>query len=182
MTTTLNLDLTKVPREDRKRVKDEVGEFVLNESLRLISQGKSPVKGESFPKLSEEYAKREKGGNTKPNLELEGDLLNAFEFKANPDNSIEIGIFDSSEVPKADGHNNFSGDSKLPKRRFIPKGDQEYTESIQKGIRDIINENEATQVAFRRSRAAIDNDVNNLSSFLSPTGVDAIIGALFGES
>ena len=87
-----------------------MGEFVVNEILRSVSEGKSPVSGRrQFKILDEKYAKDEKGGDRNPNLELGGDMLDALTFKPMPGDSLEVGIFDSNEVPKADGHNNFSG-------------------------------------------------------------------------
>lgn len=52
---------------------------------------------------------------------------------------IKVGIFKSSEVPKADGHNDFSGDSKLPKRRFIPEDNQEFKATIVAGVNQILD-------------------------------------------
>ena len=54
------------------------------------------------------------------NLELSGDMLDSLEFRVKG-TKIEVGIW-GSEADKADGHNNFSGDSKLPERKFIPNG------------------------------------------------------------
>lgn len=134
----MNLNLTKIPMEKRDKAKQEAGEFLVGEILRFVSRGQSPVQGERFPKLDEEYAKREKRGDTTPNLELEGDLLDSLEFRLTPD-GVSVGIFKSSELGKADGHNNFSGLSKLPQRRFIPKADQKFKNIIESGINQILD-------------------------------------------
>jgi hypothetical protein len=91
----IKLNLKDVPKSQRTKAKDEIGEFLVGEILEQLSQGKSPVSGESFKRLSKEYADSEKGGDTTPNLELEGDLLNALEYKRTRD-GIKVGIFRSS--------------------------------------------------------------------------------------
>lgn len=137
---TINLDLSDVPQELRSEVKKEVGEYVVDEILKSVSSGKSPVSGGgAFKALNENYADNEKGGNRTPNLELDGDMLDSLTFK-NTTGGVEVGIFKSSEVPKADGHNNFSGKSKLPTRRFIPDESQLFEKSIERGIKDIVSE------------------------------------------
>jgi hypothetical protein len=54
-------------------------------------------------------------------------------------NSIEFGIW-GEEADKADGHNNFSGDSDLPRRPFIPKKDENFRPEIRDEIDAIIEE------------------------------------------
>lgn len=146
VTKNLNLDLSDVPRDKRSAVKQEIGEFVVESILDELSQGKSPVKGEgSFKKLNKQYADAEKGGDRKPNLELFGDMLDSLKFKKRR-NGVEVGIFKSSEVPKAYGHNSgFEGhpflDKPELKRQFIPNDDEEFKAQIDRGIKDIIKEN-----------------------------------------
>ena len=84
-----------------------------------MSEGRSPLTGRNFKKLSDTYADAKKNGDTTPNLYLEGDLYESLQFEREPGtNNLIIGV-DSSEEGKADGHNNFSGDSPLPQRRFL---------------------------------------------------------------
>ena len=126
---------------DKAEAKKEVGDLIVNEILRYVQDGTSPVSGYGgFTELSTEYAKQQKGGNKKPNLELNGDLLDALEFKTGRGDQIEFGIFKSSQVPKADGHNNFSGDSNLPLRRFIPDENESLKRDIESKIKTIIND------------------------------------------
>ena len=137
----IDLDLSNIPKSDRTSVKKEVGEYVIDEILSFVSEGKSPVIGEkrNFKKLNTDYAKAEKDGDRNPDLELKGDMLDALTFK-NTKKGIEVGVFKKKEVPKADGHNNFSGQSKLPTRRYIPKDSQKFRKSIQDGVTQILNE------------------------------------------
>lgn len=116
-------------------IKDEVGDFVTTSILDYVGEGKSPVTGRSFPKLSKAYANEEKGGRTLPNLDLNGDMLNALTFKKT-DSGVEVGIFDSEQAPKAYNHN--VGDT-LPQRQFIADPKQNFVGDIQKGINDIVN-------------------------------------------
>lgn len=182
VTKTIQLDLSKVPKEERTEVKQQVGEFIVNETLRAVAEGKSPVSGESFKRLSKKYADEEKLGDRTPNLELEGDMLSSLKFEKRKGDAIEVGIFSSREVPKADGHNNFSGDSSLPRRRFIPKDDQEYKRDIKSGIKRIVRQferEEPPRIEINPTSGASTNITVN--DILSTAGGDRIIGRLFGE-
>lgn len=126
---------------DRTEAKKEIGDLIVNEILRYVQDGSSPVSGyRQFKKLNKEYAKEEKGGNTTPNMELNGDMLDSLKFESRRGSDIEVGIFKSSQVGKADGHNNFSGDSKLPLRRFIPDENESFKREIESKIKTIIND------------------------------------------
>lgn len=151
----LRLNLDRIPEESREQAKQDVGEFVVNQILRFVSSGTSPVEGESFARLTSEYADKFKGGNRTPNLELDGDMLDSLTYEIT-NNGIEVGIFDASEVPKADGHNNFSGDSKLPTRRFIPKGNQNFRPIIEAGIETVLD----------RYRTDVTSDLDFLSDII----------------
>lgn len=131
--------MSKIPTTSQEKAKQDVGEFVRNEILRFVSSGKSPVAGRgAFDRLNKQYADDKKGGNRTPNLELEGDLLDSLEFTTTS-TGIEVGIFDSNEAPKADGHNNFSGLSKLPTRRFIPDAAESFNGRIMTGVNQILD-------------------------------------------
>lgn len=167
-----------MPRNQRAETKALVGDFVVNEILRFVGSGKSPVKGEksTFPRLTKEYAQDKKGGNTTANLDLMGDMLDSLTFK-NTRNGIEVGIFQGSEVPKADGHNNFSGESKLPRRRFIPSEDQGFRQRIERGIKDIVQSAEEGNP----SGPSIADVVQGLAA--SPSvSIEVTVSELFGES
>jgi hypothetical protein len=149
VTKILDLDLTDVPRDKRAEVKREVGDYLVNEILRSTERGSSPVQGEGkFKILEPDYAKDEKGGRRTANLQLEGDLMEALKSKNRTGNKIEVGI-EGSQAPKADGHNQISGEAKawarskkkpFPKRRFIPDSSQDFTNRIKNGINSIITE------------------------------------------
>ena len=136
----MRLPLTDIPRSDRDKVKEEVGNYLIEAILTEVGRGESPVKGGSWKRqLSPTYKKVKSKYSNKliANMELHGDMLDSLEFKPTK-SGVEVGIFDKSQVPKADGHNNFSGKSKLPERRFIPKGDQKFKSDIINEIASII--------------------------------------------
>lgn len=183
---TLNLD--KVPRGRKAEAKEAVGEYLMGAMLDKIADGKSPVKGERFPRLSKPYADEEKFGDRTPNLDLEGDMLNALEFKRRKGDEIEIGIFKKKEVPKADGHNNFSGKSDLPQRRFVPDERQEFKKDIEAGIkRTIKNFEQEIETEVSEVPDLLDVNVPTETVFsrsiFELVGGDAIIRRFFrGES
>lgn len=181
ITKKINLRLSdKLTEAQRSAAKKEAGQFVVEEILRSVSDGDSPVEGRgAFEKLNKEYAKAEKGGNTNPNLELDGDMLDALEFKET-DAGIEVGIFKSSEVPKADGHNNFSGKSKLPTRRFIPKGSEKFDDSIQDELSEITREYNA-KVKDKPKKKPTDPFKSILAVEESARRVDIQVGDLFND-
>jgi hypothetical protein len=130
----------------RTEAKKEIGELIVNEILIYLQDGKSPVDGYGkFDKLSKKYAELQKDGDRNPNLELKGDMLDALTFESRRGSEIEVGIFKAKQVGKADGHNNFSGDSKLPLRRFIPDEDERFKEDIESKIKTIIDEYKDTE-------------------------------------
>lgn len=135
----IKLNLSGIPDDQHDDLKEEIGQFVVNEILRNVAQGKSPVKGESFKKLSLKYAQEQKQGRRTPNLNLEGDMLAALKFDPTPA-GIKVGIF-GDEADKADGHNKHHGNNKsLPRRRFIPKGYQNFKPEITNEIKSILKE------------------------------------------
>lgn len=150
VSTLLALDLTDIPESKITKAKKEVGNYLVNQILRHVGNGQSPVEGESFKKLQKEYAKREKGGSRLPNLELDGDMLSALKAKGTSTKEpfLEVGIFKRSEAPKADGHNQLSQEAKSwalrtdrtqYKRRYIPDSDQKFKSKIRNGINEILD-------------------------------------------
>jgi hypothetical protein len=106
--------------------------------LLTVAEKKSPITGESFEALSKEYKakKAAEGLSPIPNLELTGSMLDSLDFRVTSD-GIEIGVF-GDDAPKADGHNNLSGNSLLPTRRFIPEAGETFSSSIDDEVNRII--------------------------------------------
>jgi hypothetical protein len=142
--TTSEIDLfsdVAIPKDLKREVAQEVGELLVEKVLGVLSEGKkSPVDGEQWPKLTTNYLhKKEAAGLPgKPNMEFTGEMLDSLSFKVTKE-GIEFGIF-GKDAPKADGHNNFSGRSQLPQRRFLPAEGQEFMKSIQEDVQKIIDD------------------------------------------
>lgn len=68
-------------------------------------------------------------------------MIGSIDFKTDGD-KITIGVF-GKDAPKADGHNNLSGASSLPIRRFLPEVGESYTGDIKKLILDEIRKTKA---------------------------------------
>lgn len=138
ITKKIKLDLNGIPEEVHAEVKEAVGEHIVNSVLDAMAAGESPVEGEkAWKQLDKKYAEKFHGGDRTPRLELEGDLKAALGFEPT-DNGLIVGILDDSQAPKADGHNNFSGQSSLPRRRFIPSRVQEFNSDIMDEVENII--------------------------------------------
>jgi hypothetical protein len=118
--------------EAKKKALDEAADYLLSAILTDVGESRSPVSGREFPELNEEYAKKEHGGRRSAILELSGDMLGSLIVKRKGDKILVT--VPESEQGKADGHNNFSGKSKLKKRQFIPNPDKK--EQFRPDIRD----------------------------------------------
>jgi len=139
------LGLEDVPSERHDEVKNEIGEFLVEQILQDVGSTKSPVAGQprNFKSLSPDYKElKSKQAPGIPNLELNGDMLDSLKFNITSD-GVEIGIFDSKEAKKADNHNKFSAKSKrtkVPKRQFIPNDDESFRPFIVDRVIDIIDD------------------------------------------
>lgn len=151
------VDPDELSEADKTSVLEEVSDIVLTQVLKDTSQGLSSVTGKQWQlKLNDDYAKRKKamGGVPIANLELEGDLLQAVRIVREGDTKLKLFV-ESEQSDKADGHNNHSGKSKLPLRRFIPNEDDgdTFRAGINKQITKTVKEvtpNEA-ETAFNRA-------------------------------
>jgi len=133
--------------ETTKETKEEVAEYLIEQILLDVAKRRSPVSGETFQPLTSDYRKKkqEEGGQGVPNLELSGDMLDELDYRLTED-GIEIGVFGSS-APKADGHNNLSGDSPLPTRQFIPDVGETFRPAIQNEVERIVADGKAESIS-----------------------------------
>jgi len=149
----VKLDLSNIPKSSHVAVKNAVGDFIVNQVLRDIERGFSPVENEGqFKQLTKDYADKEKGGRRTSNLQLEGDLKEAMQYRRSAD-GIVYGNFIASEKNKSDGHNQHSSKAKawakknnFPKRTYIPTEKQNFRSGIEREIDNIVASFE--QVAF----------------------------------
>ena len=134
-------DLKGLSRDQKQAALQEVGEFLVEQTLVNAAESASIVKGEKIPALSSKpykLKKRDEVGNATANLELSGEMLDSVDYKPSV-NSLTIGVYGDAAL-RADGHNNFSGKSSLPKRRIFPGEGQEYKSDVQKEIKRIISD------------------------------------------
>ncbi len=140
-TAKIDLGLSGLPSNVKTDIQERVGEYLVEQILINVGNAQTPVQGESWPALSKEYKDRkiELGGVGKPNMELDGGMLDSLTFRKTNE-GIEIGFFDD-QAWKADGHLKFSGEeSNLPKRRFIPGEGQNFKTDIAKEVKRIVGE------------------------------------------
>lgn len=163
----INLNMPAgLTKRQQNTIKDEAGELLIDTILGKVGQAKSPFRGESWPGLSEEYKKIKKadGRGTKANLELSGDMLDALEFKRTKD-GIKLQVT-GTEAPKADGHNNFSGKSNLPTRKFLPQEGDKFVGSIDGNIRSIISDQVTKSMKIKKSDLRGITTKRQLNKFL----------------
>lgn len=130
------------PKGKVREIKTALAEFIKEEVLSHVGDGKSPVSGGKWKRsLSSAYRKKKlrETGVGFANLELEGDMLDAMEVIVNQSGNIEQRV-KGREADKADGHNNHTGRSSLPPREFIPKEGQTFKRDIISGMKAITRE------------------------------------------
>ena len=141
------VDKESLSSSEKNRVLAEVADYVQTQVLKDTANGLSAVYGTRWESLSSDYKKikRSKGGKPVANLELEGDLLSAVKTEALSD-AVRIYV-EADQSDKADGHNNHSGESKLPLRRFIPADGEGFRSGIERKIKEIVREAEPVSLA-----------------------------------
>lgn len=129
--------------QDKGGLFDEIASFVVEKVKSKTSASKTPVSNGAWKQaLSKAY--RKKTGKSKANLRLEGDLMASLESFGLRGNTMRLTV-DDNQQGKADGHNNFTGKSGLPRRDFIPDTEKKQTfkKDIVDGIRRIIKDNKS---------------------------------------
>jgi len=166
-------ELSGVPKAIKAEILDSIGELLVERTLNALASERSPVEGHgTFKGLSQEYKKLKQSetGSGKANLDLTGSMINSIDFNVSG-NKITIGVF-GEDAPKADGHNNLSGASSLPTRRFIPEVGESYTSDIKQLILDEIRSKKAENADFSAS------DLNNIET---KDELYALLSEVFGD-
>lgn len=154
-------------KKKKAKALEEITSYVQEQVLSFIGEGKSPVSGESFKKLSSAYAKKMKHGDSTPNLDLYGDMLDALSVKE--DKGVISLQIEGDQAEKADGHCKLTGrENDIPRRRFIPGEGQTFRKEIMTGIKNIIsdyaddNSIEFDQTLFKdgKRQSSIDDAYN----------------------
>lgn len=145
---TIDLGIGDLPDKLKNDIIEETGQFLVEQILTSLDGAKSPVQGESFPKLSKLYKqfKISQGGSGVPDLELYGDMKSSLTFKKTAD-GLKIGFFDD-QAAKADGHNKLSGrENNTPQRRFLPDAGQAFKRDITQQVEELITTKIADGIA-----------------------------------
>jgi hypothetical protein len=142
--TEIELDVA-APKDVKEKINLEVAQYLHEQTLLSMSRAESPVEGESWPALSKksDYIKKKiaDGGTDEADMELTGAMKDAFDYEADS-KKIRLGFFGTDEAWKADGHLKFSGKTgTAPRHRFLPGVGQEFDQSIQDGVEQIVADN-----------------------------------------
>lgn len=144
--------LGALKKSTKARIQEEVGQYLVEQTLIHMGEKKSPVQGVgNFPSLSKEYKKRklEEVGSGEANLEFDGLMKDETDFEP-AETGIHFGVF-GERAPAADGHNDLSGKSNLPLRQFIPDVGQNFKKPIQQEVKRIIADIIAEEATFKKS-------------------------------
>lgn len=143
-------------------VRDYVLEAVLSDTADL----RSAVTGRPFKGLNPDYAKFKKKSGHKPvpNLEFSSDMLNSLSVIPAASGKLKLQV-SPDQADKADGHNNHSGESKLPARKFIPNADDDETfrPAIRSAIKDIVMVAVEKQIEKNTAGAQDDQEIEALA-------------------
>ena len=154
--TSVDIDLfegQKLPKRVKKLVNEAVGEYLVEQTLIAIEQERSPVAGQgSFAPLSGSYKKLKKRevGNSRPNLEANGDMKDQLDYQAS--DVLTVGVF-GDRAGAADGHNHLSNKTpRIPKRQFLPDAGEAYKSGIMAEVKRIKADIIAEETAFKPSQ------------------------------
>lgn len=154
--TSVDIDLfegQRLPKRVKKLVNEAVGEYLIEQTLISVEQERSPVSGQgSFAPLSGTYKKLKKRevGNTRPNLEANGDMKDQLDYQAT--DVLTLGVF-GDRAGAADGHNHLSNKTpRIPKRQFLPDEGQKYKAGIAAEINRIKADIIAEETNFKPSQ------------------------------
>jgi hypothetical protein len=81
-------------------------------------------------------------------------MLDQLDFKVTEDGII-IGVFGDA-APRADGHNNLSGDSQIPTRRFIPDVGESFRSGIEKEVDAILSDAVGEDITEEQFESAVE--------------------------
>ena len=128
----------------KKKVLQDCADFALVQTFEYMNAQTSPVQGHGrFKKLTKDYKKIKvaQGGAPVPDLFLEGAMQGALKASVKG-GMVRLGVNGGKQGDKADGHCNFSGESELPLRRFVPNPEdgETFKKPILDGIRRIVRE------------------------------------------
>lgn len=180
-------DGIKLPNAAKKKVAKEVGELLIDATLLKVGNQKSPIEGLGWSKLSKKYKafKLSKNRPGEANIEFSGKTLDAYKAKVKSNGILEMGVFGNKTAPIADGHNNLSGKSSLPLRRWLPDKGDTYKGDIQSDVDSIIREAVAKNAKLPKNKLRGVTSKNELLDILEDTfpgsSESQIIDAIIAE-
>lgn len=138
MAVTVKLDVRKqLTLLNSPKAQKRIGSKLIREVKSFILKGISPVMGYRRFVAYKNPGRYPAGRKpSRPvNLKLEGDMLNALDFRVRSGSAFEFGWFDREQAIKANNHN--TGDT-VPERRLLPtKEGEEFNVSITRKLRDL---------------------------------------------
>lgn len=146
----------------------------MEQILLSVGSKKSPITGDKFDPLTKDYKKKKQNDGLQgvANLESSGDMLDALDYRVTKD-GLEIGVF-GADAPKADGHNNLSGNSLLPTRQFLPNEGEGFISSIEREVERIILDAVADDIKPDPSLLKLIETKSELYDYLMPLfGLDS---------
>ncbi len=128
---------------------NKLGETVVEEIKDQVSQGFSPTRGEGrYQGYSESYSKSIKGGRPRGktvrpvNLKASNSntMMDELDYKQNGNkNVVSVGFLKGSKKAEIARYHN-EGTDNMPKRQIIPEGNQEFTQTIMRAIKDVYSD------------------------------------------
>ncbi len=126
----------------------DIGDTIVETAKQMISEGQSPVEGYGrFEKYSDAYQKaiRSKknpglgvGKTVRPiNLYLQGDLMEAYDYRVTADKSVEVGVIGGSKKTREIAGYHNEGTPTMPQRRIVPGDGENFAITIMRKIRDL---------------------------------------------
>lgn len=119
---------------------NEIGETVVGEAKRMISEGQSPVRGYGrFERYKDPAKYPGNRKNQRPvNLEDTGDMLAGYDYQVlASDDTVKVGMVNgSADEKKIAGYHN-EGTAPMAQRRIVPGAGEEWAVSIMRKVRDV---------------------------------------------
>ena len=171
----MKLNLSKIPDDLKEEAKEAVGELIVDRIQEYLDRGNSPVaKQGRFKRLSKDYANKFKGGDTTPDLLLDGDLRDSITYEIHSE-GVKVGVFnDEPEIDrlKASGHNKGNSSNKT-KRQFIPLPEGKFKRPIMTDVKNLL-------ASFKEAEFSPAQRTDALSDIFGEVQTDAL-SDIFGE-
>jgi len=195
----IDLDLKRIPIDQRSFVKDIIGDLLVNAIIDSARNQSSAVEGVGrFKPLKKKSTngkpnpyrkfKQAQVGNQNADLNLFGDLMNSLSFKRSTA-GVSVGVMQSTGNKslsklrdQANGHNVIdgrAGPKGLPRRQFIPDGGDSFTSSIMSDVRGLLNSFRVNEILSNASPSEILKAGTKKPKPAKTTSIDIDLDVLF---